>query len=151
MRNTLCAVTLLSVFSVACSTTSTQSPPATETVTASHEKKPWETMTVEEKGEVMNTVVMPKARELFSAFNPEKYGDVKCSLCHGPNPKEVNFKMPSTSLPKFAMSMFEEDPEEAKFMAEKILPFIADALGKKPFNPADGTGDAKCILCHRAE
>jgi hypothetical protein len=151
MQKALHAAAILSVTLLGCSTTSSNPSPATETSAATQEKKAWETMTVEEKGHVMKTVVMPKARELFSAFNPEKYADVKCSLCHGPNPKEVNFKMPGPSLPKFEMSMFEDDPKEAKFMAEKILPFIAEALGKKPYNPADGSGDAKCTLCHGLE
>ncbi len=151
MQKAFHAAAIFSVTLFGCSTTGTNPSPATETSTPAQGQKVWETMTVEEKGHVMKTVVMPKARELFSAFNAEKYADVKCTLCHGPNPKDTNFKMPSPSLPKFEMSMFEDDPDEAKFMAEKVLPFIAEALGKKVYNPADGSGDAKCILCHGAD
>lgn len=132
----------LGLLSCATSQPATTGEPATQTAA----RPAWADMTPEQKGQVMKDVVMPRARELFSTYNPQKFADVKCSLCHGPNPKERAFKMPSPDLPEFEPSMFEDHPDMSMFMKNQVMPMVAEAMGLRPF---DGqSGDVRCTTCH---
>ena len=43
----------------------------------------WVGMTHAERRDYMQTVVMPKAKELFVAFDPARYEKMSCATCHG--------------------------------------------------------------------
>ncbi|MDX2019024.1 MAG: hypothetical protein SF187_02190 [Deltaproteobacteria bacterium] len=113
--------------------------------------KRWDDMSHEERMEVMKAEVMPRAKELFAALDPAEYADADCTLCHGAGAKEGKFAMPSSEPPSFKMTMFEDKPEISAFMKDKLVPLLAHATGKQPFDPATGEGDVKCVSCHPME
>jgi mono/diheme cytochrome c family protein len=117
---------------------------------------PWKDMTGEQKGRYMARVVMPKMKETFQAYDPKEFSKFTCGTCHGKNPKEKGFKMPSPDLPalpasehEFMATVMKEQPQMVKFMGEKVTPQMAQLLGVEPFNHADPKPNAfSCNACH---
>lgn len=100
----------------------------------------------------MKTVVMPRMKELFSAWEPEHHADMKCVACHGEGAKTQTFKMPNPKLPKLSYTdnfkkEREAHPNGTQFMMEKVVPEMIRLLGVEPFNPATGKGFG-CGACH---
>lgn len=116
------------------------------------EPKVWADMNFDERKMYMGTVVWPQMKEKFQAHDAEAFADFKCQTCHGDDMKEVKFEMPNalTPLPaddpmKAAMDM---DEEVAKFMAEVVVPTMAEQLGAEP---GPGEGQVGCFTCHLKE
>jgi hypothetical protein len=113
-------------------------------------------LSLEQKGQYMKAVVLPKAKELFTAFDP-KFANMDCKTCHGDGAEDGSFEMPDLKVPALPnteeafMKWLGEKPERgpmAKFMGETLEPEMAKLLGKTVFNPADGSGEFGCIACH---
>jgi hypothetical protein len=107
-------------------------------------------MTKDQQMAFMKTVIMPKMTPVFQAGDAKHYADVSCKTCHGPN-----YQAPKDFLPKLTMkdgkiTSFAEKPEVSKFMAEKIVPAMAAAMGKPPYDPATHQGFG-CAGCHAVE
>ena len=64
----------------------------------------WAGMTRPERRDYMRMVVMPKAKELFVAFDPARYGKMSCGTCHGDGAEDGTFKMPNPKLPRLPPS-----------------------------------------------
>lgn len=114
---------------------------------------PWDKMTDDQHHRFMAKVVVPKAREVFQAFDAKGFAKVGCPTCHGKNGKANKFKMPSPELPElpssekeFTETTMKEKPEMVKFMSEKVTPMMAELLGEKLFNPA--APDPTAFSCH---
>ena len=111
----------------------------------------WADKTREQKFEVMKKVVTPKMNALFSEFDSKKYPSIGCPSCHGTNPQESNFAMPSSSLPPLGTDGFKQEMKNhakaTKFMMEKVVPEMAQALGVAPYNPETKQGFG-CFNCH---
>jgi hypothetical protein len=104
----------------------------------------------DEKTAIMKQRVLPKMKAALEAGLPEEFENVTCKTCHGPK-----FALPKDFLPKLAMengkiTAFDDEPEVAKFMAETVLPTMADALGLQPYDPATQQGFG-CGGCHTVE
>jgi hypothetical protein len=102
-------------------------------------------LTAEQKAEFMKQKVMPAMEPIFKAEEPGEA--FSCETCHGPD-----FKLPKDFLPRLTfkdnqLTAFAEDPEVAKFMAEKVTPAMASVLGLPPFDPATQKGFG-CGGCH---
>ena len=116
----------------------------------------WKDMTKQQKGRYMHHVVMPKMKDVFVAFDAEKFAKPNCNTCHGKNPKEHGFKMPSPDLPQlpasekeFMETVMKDKPEMVKFMSGKVTPMMADLLGLKAFDPkAPDPAAFGCHACH---
>jgi hypothetical protein len=113
-------------------------------------------MDKKQRGAYMKKVVMPKARELFSAFDP-KLPQVGCKTCHGDGVADHTFKMPNPKIKKLPgteeafMAWVSKDKDAArwsKFMAEQLSPEMAKLVGKQPFDPKTHTGEFSCANCH---
>jgi hypothetical protein len=107
-----------------------------------------------DRGRYMNDVVMPAMTALFQAYDPERYANVTCATCHGENARRVHFHMPTSSLaplPAFGTEGWErmaaEHPRMMAFMAERMVPAMAQLLGQSPFDPQTGRGFG-CMNCH---
>ena len=129
------------------STADTSAPPADATP-----KMPaasWDAMSHDQKVDWMKKVVMPKAKQVFTDYKADKYANMNCATCHGSGAKSGKFKMPNPELPKLSMAggFKKHDPDVVKFMATKVLPAVADAIGEKPFDPATKQGFG-CKECH---
>lgn len=113
-------------------------------------------MDKKQRGAYMKKVVLPRARELFSAFDP-KLPRVGCKTCHGDGVANHTFKMPNPKLKKLPgteaafMAWIQKDKDAArwsKFMGEQLSPEMAKLVGKQPFDPKTKTGDFSCTACH---
>lgn len=137
-------------------TTATDSAPvATEAAVTPAPNTPpsipekWDpSMTVEQKAEFMKQKIMPAMEPIFKAHEPSE--PFTCQTCHGPE-----FKLPKDFLPHLTfkdgqLTAFAEDPEMAKFMAEKVTPAMISALGVPGYDPATHQGFG-CNGCHAVD
>jgi mono/diheme cytochrome c family protein len=130
-------------------------PTATETAAAPTTKpeppapppvaKVWKEATTKEQqiAYMKANVVAPMAK-VFQASDTKRYADFGCMTCHGPK-----FLEPKAFLPKLTMKngKFVAKPETVKFMAEKVVPAMASAMGEAPWDPKTKQGFG-CGSCH---
>jgi hypothetical protein len=105
----------------------------------------------EQKGAFMAERVMPAMRPVFA-----QAPDFTCKTCHGPDQVDNKaFAHPNQHLPRLEfkdgkMTSFETKPEVSKFMAEKVLPAMAQVMGKEPYSQDNPTGFG-CNGCHAVD
>ncbi len=123
--------------------------------TVAPEQVAWADMTKPQRGKYMASVVMPRMKELFLAFDSKKFAEFGCKTCHGQSAKEHGFQMPSTELHPLPSSqegwakLAVEEPKFMKFMGQTVKPEMAKLLGMKEYehtNPQPGTFG--CDRCH---
>ena len=112
----------------------------------------WAEMHVEQRNVHMQNVVLPRATEVFRSWRPDRYARVDCSLCHGRGSKTGNFQMPTAHLPRLSGELllgpeFEKHPVTTQLKLDRLVPLMADALGKKPFSIITRRGFG-CYSCH---
>ena len=71
------------------------SHPTTPTPAA---KVAWKDMNADQRTAFMKDVVMPRSKELFMAFDAERYKDMDCKTCHGPGADDKSFEMPNPDI-----------------------------------------------------
>jgi len=117
--------------------------------------KTWKDMDKKERSAFMKKVVLPKAKKLFATIDPKM--KTTCKTCHGKGADDHTFKMPNPSIQALPATeeaftaWIKKNPDEgkwAKFMGEQFTPAMAEALGKKAFDPQTKTGDFSCTACH---
>jgi len=108
------------------------------------------------RAEFMKKLVLPKAKELFAAFDP-KMGEVTCKTCHGDGVKDHSFKMPNPKIKQLPgtekefVEWVHQNPDEAKwagFMSQQLEPAMGQLLGRTVFDPRTGKGELSCQTCH---
>ena len=107
-------------------------------------------MPPEQKVAFMKANVAPRMAKVFQGANAQHYAEFGCKTCHGPDRKDPKEFLPKLTMKGGKLTAFEEKPQIAKFMAEKVVPEMATALGMTPFNPATKTGFG-CMGCHGVE
>lgn len=114
----------------------------------------WSEMTHEQKAEYMATVVVPRLRPVFQAFDAEEFAEFGCPTCHGENAREVGFRMPNGLHPldpaQLEAMFASDDPEVqrvAQFMGGQVVPAMAELLGQPPYDPQTHQGFG-CFGCH---
>jgi hypothetical protein len=116
--------------------------------------RPWGEMTHEERGAYMARAVVPRMGALFAEYDAERYADLDCSTCHGPDASARGFEMPNPSLLPLSPSGTEgqrhtvdQYPEGVRFMFNRVVPTMRALLGEPEFDPATGEGFT-CFDCH---
>jgi hypothetical protein len=110
-----------------------------------------EALTPEQKGAFMAQRVVPAMQPVFAQAT--EFG---CKTCHGPAQVEGKaFAHPNQYLPRLEfkngkLTQFETHPEVAKFMSEKVLPAMAQVMGKELYSEANPTGMG-CNGCHAVD
>ena len=111
----------------------------------------WHTMSHADKKDYMRETVLPKMQKIFSAYNKEEYGDLKCKTCHGDGARTGEFKMPNPKLGKLPKSkegmkaLAAQSPAMMKFMTDKVKPEMAALLG---MDAKDSKTKFGCGNCH---
>jgi hypothetical protein len=113
----------------------------------------WDKMDRSERMAYMKQVVFPAMKTEFAAFNPQKFGNMKCVTCHGNGALDDSYKMPNPQLWKFPKSKegwAKADTNFMKFMKGTVKPKMASLLGLQPYDMEhkDGFG---CGNCHTDE
>jgi len=116
----------------------------------------WKDMNADQRKEYMEHVVMPKAKEVFAAFD-SKYQKMDCKTCHGKGADDGSFEMPNPDIrplpntPEAFMALMAKDPEVQRFtpfMSGEVEPMMGDLLHMTVFNPETKTGELSCASCH---
>jgi hypothetical protein len=108
----------------------------------------WESMDFDARRQFMQTVVLPRMRVEFAAFDPVRFEKLSCRSCHGSGLTDGSFAMPAADLPVLDREAL-MNPEESKkpildFMRQIVRPRLSELLGL-------GTDDAstlRCSTCH---
>ena len=113
----------------------------------------WAKMTRPERKDYMKNVVLPKAQQMFTSFDPKQFKHVTCGTCHGEDYARGTYKMPNAALPMLPAStrgfkeLRDRSPEMVTFMSTRVKPTIAALLGLPEYSPANPQGFA-CFNCH---
>jgi hypothetical protein len=114
----------------------------------------WDKWSHEQKMAYMKSDVMPKAGQLFHDFDPKRYAEPKCALCHGAAlVADGSFKMPNPELPKLDVTpaginkLKTAHAKVFEFMAKQVEPGMAKLIGEEPFDPKTKQGFG-CLGCH---
>ncbi|HEX2735989.1 MAG TPA: hypothetical protein VHM70_30520 [Polyangiaceae bacterium] len=107
-------------------------------------------MSDEQKAEFMKQRVVPAMAPVFKEADPVRYANFDCKTCHGPEFKDPKEFLPHLTVQGNQLTAFTEDPDMAKFMAEKVTPAMVHALGVEPFDPATMKGFG-CGGCHTVD
>ncbi|MFO0679985.1 MAG: hypothetical protein U0169_25915 [Polyangiaceae bacterium] len=125
------------------SATTAAAPAAPETVWR-HE------FTKDQAVEFMKARVLPPMSKVFHDYDPKQFAEVTCKTCHGPKYQEPKDFLPKLKLKNGALDIPKKDQAMAKFMGEKVVPAMADAMGMKPYDPKTHEGFG-CGGCHTIE
>lgn len=98
----------------------------------------------------MSTRVMPPMTKVFQEYDGKRYAEVNCKTCHGPQYKEPKEYLPRLTMKEGKLTAFAEKPAVSKFMAEKVVPAMAAAMGQPPYDPAKHKGFG-CGGCHAVD
>jgi len=136
---------------VACAETKA-SAPAPVTAGAGKEVA-WADMSKDQRIEYMKSVVVPQMKQVFTTFNPDRYGKMGCMTCHGDGATDGSFKMPNPKLPVLPNSsdgfkqLAMDKPAIMEFMKTEVKPKMAALLGMPEWNPDTKSGFG-CGECH---
>jgi hypothetical protein len=150
-------VGLLAIAAVACAETTASAPtpatvPAAATPPAAAEV-PWAEMNKDQRIDYMKSVVLPRMRQVFTSFSPDRYSKMNCMTCHGDSAADGSFKMPNPRLPKLPTTpdgfkkLAADKPAVMDFMKNEVKPKMAALLGTPEYNPETKSGFG-CMECH---
>jgi hypothetical protein len=109
----------------------------------------------DKKVDIMMSKVVPNVGKLFKEHDGKKFAKFTCATCHGQT-KDKSKEDPHKVLPKLTFSnggyakLEKAKPEMVKFMNEKVLPAMIEALGEKPADPKTKKGFG-CGGCHSVD
>jgi hypothetical protein len=101
----------------------------------------------------MKSTVLPKMGPMFHDFDPKRFAEPKCTLCHGDGAKDGTFKMPNPGLPKLTATpeafkkLQTQKPQIFDFMSKQVVPTMASLLGEEPLDMKTQKGFG-CFECH---
>jgi uncharacterized protein (TIGR02246 family) len=111
---------------------------------------PWsDTLSDEEKEAIMQLRVAPAMAKVFKAEDAKKYASFDCGTCHG-NGKDPKDVLPKLTKVQGKLTCFADKPAASRFMAEKVVPAMAQALGVATYDAASQKGWG-CAGCHAVE
>src|SRR5262252_2511978 len=95
----------LAVAALACAETNGSVPaPATAANAAGGVAGPpeiaWANMSKDQRIDYMKSAVLPRMKQAFTNFSPDRFGKMNCVTCHGDSAADGSFKMPNPKLPK---------------------------------------------------
>ncbi|MDQ3034039.1 MAG: hypothetical protein M3Y87_16610 [Myxococcota bacterium] len=157
-RRTLAIIALTALTTLGCGGSSASPATASHTSEGVAEipgpPRPWPALSRAERAQHMSAQVLPRMRELFAAYDGERYADFDCTTCHGDDARERGFAMPSPSLLPLHPTGSEgqhqtvrDHPEGVRFMYGRVLPMMQSLLAAPPFDETTREGFT-CYACH---
>jgi hypothetical protein len=113
----------------------------------------WDKMDHDARKAYMKQVVFPAMKTEFAKFDPKKFGNMKCTTCHGDGALDDSYKMPNPKifkLPSTKEGWAKADTNFMKFMMKTVKPKMAGLLGMKQYDMKTKTGFG-CGNCHTDE
>lgn len=112
----------------------------------------WNEMTTAQRKTHMRNEILPRAAEVFRTWRPSRFATVDCRLCHGRGVETGDFRMPTDHLPRLSGALllgpeFANHPETTRLKLDRLVPQMAEGLGKKSFSLITRTGFG-CYSCH---
>ena len=104
----------------------------------------FDNLTDAEKAAYMASDVLPRMQAVFQDHDATAYADFSCTTCHVAGSADGSYVMPDPGLPPLREDAFPYEDDVGIFMAEEVLPAMAELLG-----PTDG--GRPCITCHTLE
>jgi hypothetical protein len=102
--------------------------------------------------EFMGLAFHPRMKELFEGYDPVRYGNFRCQICHGEDMEARGFAMPASlrALPAndAAAAARARDARATDFMVARVLPATAELLGGDDRSTLSGSA---CSSCHPVE
>jgi len=153
-------VCLLALAAVACAETTPAAPPPAAAAASPAAAKPvgapeptWEQMGKQDRIDYMKAVVLPRMKQAFANFSPDRFSKMNCMTCHGDSAADGSFKMPNPRLPKLPATpegfkkLAADKPAVVEFMKNEVKPRMAVLLGMPEYNPDTKAGFG-CNACH---
>ena len=112
-------------------------------------------MVKDQRIDYMKSVVLPRMKQAFTNFSPDRFSKMNCVTCHGDSAADGSFKMPNPNLPKLPSApdgfkqLAQERPAAMEFMKGEVKPKMAAMLGMPDWSPETKSGFA-CMDCHTA-
>lgn len=162
LRDLLPFATILPLSALAACGGAASSTGASSQQTSAHEAssstagppKPWAQMTLDERRAYMSRTVLPLMQELFAQHDPERYANVSCTTCHGPDAAERNYELPNPSLlplyPTGTQGQYQTVQQHepmARFMFQRVTPTMSQLLGEPLYDDTTREGFG-CYECH---
>jgi hypothetical protein len=128
-----------------------EAEPTTEPTTPAAPEAWSDDLTDEQKLAFMVDRVVPAMKPVFAQAD-----DFGCATCHGDEQtNSQQFEHPNKALPGLTlengkMTSFETNPDVSKFMAEKVLPAMAEVMGRETYSEQNPAGMG-CNGCHAVE
>jgi hypothetical protein len=139
---------------IACAETAPSTPaPTTAASPTAAKEVAWADMVKEQRIDYMKSVVLPRMKQAFTQFSPDRYSKMNCVTCHGDGAHDGSFKMPNPRLPVLPNSsegfkeLAADKPAFMDFMKNEVKPKMAAMLGTPEWNPETKTGFG-CGACH---
>lgn len=104
-------------------------------------------MTKDQQMAFMKERVVPPLAKVFQAHDAKEFASFGCVTCHGPKYQEPKDFLPRLTMKDGKITSFAEKPAVSQFMAEKVVPAMAAAMGLPPYDPATHKGFG-CAGCH---
>jgi cytochrome c553 len=141
---------------IACAETTPSTPAPTTAASApagAGKEVAWADMVKEQRIDYMKSVVLPRMKQAFTQFSPDRYSKMNCVTCHGDSAADGSFKMPNPRLPVLPNSsdgfkeLAADKPAFMDFMKNEVKPKMAAMLGMPEWTPEMKTGFG-CGACH---
>lgn len=115
----------------------------------------WAERDFDERFRYMNDVVLPAMKDIFEAYDPERFAGFTCAHCHGPDAATLDYAMPAF-LPALPLEGTLEaaearDPEMTAFMLDEVFPTITLLLDEEKFDHETAPDGFRCTRCHLVE
>jgi hypothetical protein len=115
----------------------------------------WAERDFDERFRYMNDVVLPTMKDIFEAYDPERFAGFTCTNCHGPDAAAQDYAMPAF-LPALPLEGTLEaaqarDPETTAFMLDEVFPTIVLLLDEEKFDHETAPDGFRCTRCHLVE
>lgn len=139
---------------IACAETTASTPaPATAASPVAAKEVAWADMVKEQRIDYMKSVVLPRMKQAFTRFSPDRFDKMNCVTCHGDGAADGSFKMPNPRLPVLPNSsegfkqLAADKPAVMDFMKNEVKPKMAAMLGMPEWTP-DSKAGFGCGECH---